>query len=101
MLNAVNVTGNLVQTPELRHTTTDKSVTNFTLAVERDYVVKGEERKTDFVDVVAWDKTAEFVTANLSKGQKATVSGRLQSKIVDNDGLKHKVIELVAQHIYF
>lgn len=101
MLNAVNVTGNLVQTPELRHTSNGKAVTNFTLAVERDYVPKGEERKADFVDVIVWEKTAEFACDNLAKGQKATVSGRLQSKIVENDGAKHKVIELVANHIYF
>ena len=100
MLNVANISGNLVETPELHTTSNGKSVTSFTIAVPRDYVPKGEERKTDFIDVIAWGASAEYACNNFKKGQHVTVSGRMQTHINERDGSKYKVVELLANHIY-
>ena len=61
MLNRIIVQGRIVKKPEMRVTQSGKSVASFTLAVERDYAAQGQERETDFLDVNAWNQTAEFV----------------------------------------
>ena len=68
MLNVAVVMGRLVADPELRHTPSDVAVTSFTLAVDRSYVKSGAERQTDFIDIVAWRGTAEFVCKYFRKG---------------------------------
>lgn len=79
MLNVITIQGRLTRDPELRHTTNGTAVASFALAVDRDYTSKdGGERETDFVDIVAWRGTAEFVSKYFTKGQLAIVSGRLQ-----------------------
>ena len=75
MLNQITVMGRLTKEPELRTTGGGTSVCSFTLAVDRDY---GEDKQTDFIPVVAWKKTAEFVSKYFSKGRMACVAGRLQ-----------------------
>ena len=102
MLNRVSIQGRLVSTPELRHSTSDIAVTTFTLAVGRSYVKKGEERLTDFVDVVAWRSIAEFICRNFSKGQMIIVTGAIQTRTyTGDDGKNRKVTEVVADNAYF
>lgn len=102
MLNVAAIMGRLTADPELRHTQNDIAVTSFTVAVDRSYARAGTERQTDFIDVVAWRQTAEFVCKYFSKGRLAVVEGRLQSRTyTDREGAKRKAVELVADNIYF
>lgn len=103
MLNQITIAGRLTHDPELRHTASGTAVTSFSLAVERDYTSKdGGERETDFIDVVAWRGTAEFVRNYFTKGQMAIVSGRLQIRPwTDDNGNKRRSTEVVAEHVYF
>ena len=102
MLNQIILQGRLTKDPEIRYTQSQTPVTTITLAVERDFVQKGDARQTDFVDVVAWSKTAEFVHGNFTKGQLALVTGRLQSRDwTDKDGNKRRQWEVVADRVHF
>ena len=103
MLNVITIQGRLTHDPELRHTASGTAVASFSLAVERDYTSKdGGERETDFIDVVAWRGTAEFVRNYFTKGQMAIVSGRLQIRPwTDDKGTKRRSTEVVAEHVYF
>ena len=78
MLNHIVLMGRLTRDPELRRTGSGIAVASFTLAVDRDFTAQGAERETDFVDIVAWRNTAEFVSKYFTKGRMAVVSGRLQ-----------------------
>ena len=78
MLNRITMTGRLVADPELRRTQSGVSVTSFRIANDRDYG-KGEEKETDFFDVVAWRSTAEFICKYFTKGRMISVDGRLQT----------------------
>lgn len=99
MLNQITVMGRLTKDPELRTTGGGSPVCSFTLAVDRDY---GEDKQTDFIPVVAWKKTAEFVSKYFSKGRMACVTGRLQLRdYEDKDGVKRRVAEIVANSVYF
>ena len=101
MLNEITIMGRLCADPELKTTQSGTPVTNFTVACDRDREVNGE-RQTDFIEVVAWSGTAEFVNRYFRKGQMAVVSGRLQSrKWEDRDGNKRVSWEIVADHVYF
>lgn len=101
-LNNITIMGRMTRDPELRQTAGGTSVCTFTLACERDYAPEGTERKTDFVDIVVWKQTAEFVSRYFSKGSMAVVSGRLQNREwTDKDGNKRKSAEVVADHVYF
>lgn len=101
MLNHIVLMGRLTRDPELRHTQTGVAVASFTLAVDRDYGTR-EERQTDFIDIVAWRNTGEFVAKYFTKGQMAAVSGRLQLRDwTDTDGKKRKAAEVVASNVYF
>jgi single-strand DNA-binding protein len=102
-MNQVVLMGRLTATPELRHTPSGTAVTTFTLAVDRGYTPKdGGERQTDFIDIVAWRNTADFVTKYFTKGQMAAVVGRLQIRsYTDKDGIKRKAAEVVADNVYF
>ena len=103
MLNQVVLMGRLTQDPELRHTQAGTAVTRFTLAVDRDFQSRdGGDKKTDFIDIVAWRNTAEFVSKYFSKGRQAVVSGRLQiNDWTDRDGGKRRSAEVVADNVYF
>ena len=103
MLNRVNLMGRLVRDPELRQTTGGTPVASFTLAVEQDFKDKSTgERSADFIDIVAWRQTGEFVSRYLSKGRMAIVDGRLQARTwKDKNGNSRKTVEVVADHVYF
>ena len=101
MLNKIILMGRLTREPELRTTQSGVSVTTFTLAVERDFQ-RGEEKQTDFIDIVAWRGTADFVHRNFRKGQLVAVTGRLQSrKWEDREGNKRVSFEVVAEEVHF
>ncbi len=102
MLNCAIIMGRLVADPELRTTTTGLPVTSFTVAVDRSYVKPGEERQTDFIDVVAWRQTAEFVTRFFRKGSMIAVQGSIQVRpYEDKNGNKRKAFEIVADRVEF
>lgn len=102
MLNIIAVMGRMVAEPELRKTTTGVSTTTFTIACERNFVKQGEQRQTDFFDIVAWRNTAEFVCKYFRKGQLIAVNGSLQTRSYeDKSGNKRKVYEIVADNLHF
>lgn len=102
MLNRIIVMGRLTRDPELRTTQSGTAVTSFTLAVDRDYKGQDGERETDFVDIVAWRSSAEFVSKHFSKGSMAIVDGRLQIRqYTDKEGNKRRACEVVAESVYF
>ena len=102
MLNKIILMGRLTRDPELRKTGNGTAVTSFTLAVDRDYKPQDGERETDFIDVVAWRSTAEFVFKYFSKGRMAVVEGRLQIRDwTDKDGNKRRSTEVIADNVYF
>ncbi len=102
MLNKAILMGRLVADPELRRTPNNNSVTSFTLAVNRSFVRQGEQPQTDFIDVVAWGKTAEFVSRYFVKGQLVAVAGRIQTRTwEDKQGNKRKSVEVVAEEVHF
>lgn len=94
--------GRLVANPELRHTQNGLSVTSFTLAVDRSYARAGEEKVTDFIDIVAWRSSADFAAKWFSKGQLVAVDGSLQTRTYqDKNGINRKVYEVVADKLHF
>ena len=103
MLNKLVIMGRMTKDPELKQTGSGVSVTSFSLAVERDFKDKQSgEKTTDFIDVVAWRGTADFVSKYFSKGRMAIVEGKLQTRDwMDKDGNKRKVTEVVADNVYF
>ena len=103
MLNHITIMGRLTRDPELRYTQSQTPVTSFTLAVDRDFVGRDSgERQTDFIDVVAWRQTGEFVSKYFTKGSMAVVSGRLQIRDwTDRDGNKRRSAEVLAEDVYF
>ena len=102
MLNIAAIMGRLTADPELRHTTSGVPVTTFTLAVDRSYARQGQERQTDFIDVVAWRNTAEFVCKYFAKGRMMAVSGSIQTRnYEDKQGNRRKAFEIVANDISF
>ena len=103
MLNKIFLMGRLTRDPELRRTQTGTPVASFSLAVDRDFKDKATgERSTDFIDVVAWRQTAEFVSRYFTKGRMAVVEGRLQIRDwTDKEGGKRRSAEVVADNIYF
>jgi single-strand DNA-binding protein len=102
MLNKIFIMGRLTRDPELRRTQSGTAVTSFSLAVDRDFKSQSGEKETDFIDVVAWRSTAEFVAKYFAKGRMAVVEGRLQMRDwTDRDGNKRRSAEVVADNIYF
>ncbi len=102
MLNVVVLTGRLVADPELRHTPNNTSVTSFTIAVNRSYSKSSEERQTDFIDIVAWRNTAEFICRYFKKGQLIAIEGSIQVRqYQDKDGNKRKAVEVIANNVHF
>ena len=103
MLNRIILMGRLTRDPELRHTQSGTAVASFTLAVDRDFKNKQSgEKETDFIDVVAWRQTGEFVSRFFNKGRMAVVEGRLQIREwTDKEGNKRRTAEVVADNVYF
>ena len=104
MLNHIVLMGRLTRDPELRRTGSGIPVTTFALAVDRDFGSNKEtgEKETDFIDIVTWRNTAEFVAKYFTKGRMAVVSGRLQIRTWnDKDGNKRRSAEVVADNVYF
>ena len=103
MLNHITIMGRLVADPELRTTPSGVTVATVRLAVDRDFKNKQTgERETDFINVVAWRQTAEFVSRYFTKGRMAVVEGRLQIRpYTDRDGNKRNATEVVAESVYF
>jgi single-strand DNA-binding protein len=102
MLNIAALMGRLTNDPELRHTPSNVAVTTFTLAVSRSYVKQGAERETDFIDVVAWRNTAEFICKYFKKGQMMALEGSIQTRTyTDKEGKNRKAFEILADNVYF
>ena len=102
MLNFAVIMGRLTADPELRQTPNGVAVTTFTVAVDRGFIRQGEERKADFINVVAWRQTAEFVSRYFTKGSMIAVQGSIQTRTYDDkNGLKRYVVEIVADNVSF
>jgi len=102
MLNKAILMGRLVADPELRRTQQGTAVTSFTLAVNRSFTRNGDQPQTDFIDIVAWQNTAEFVSKWFKKGMQVAVSGRIQTRNwEDRQGQKRKSVEVVAEEVHF
>lgn len=102
-MNKVVLIGRLTRNPEIKYTqATNTLVATFTLAINRRYVKQGEERQADFINVVAFGKTGEFVEKYFTKGQQIGVTGRLQSRnYEDNNGSTHYITEVIAEELDF
>ena len=101
MLNHIVVMGRLTRDPELRKTASGVSVTSFSVAVDRDFSQDGQ-KETDFLDVVAWRSTAEFVCRYFQKGKPILVEGRLQvTNYTDKNGEKRRRYEVVTDNVHF
>lgn len=102
MLNVVAIMGRLVADPELRTTTQGTNVCTFRIACERSYTQKGQQRQADFVDIVAWGKTAEFICKFFQKGSMIAIDGSLQTRnYQDKQGNKRTAVEVLANNISF
>lgn len=102
MLNRVILMGRLVADPELKTTPSGISVTSFRIAVERSYAKAGEERQADFINVVCWRNTAEFVCKYFRKGSLIALEGQLQGRTYqDKDGSNRYIVEVVADKVSF
>ena len=102
MLNNAVIMGRLVADPELRTTGNGTSVTSFAVAVDRRFARSGEDRQTDFIDVIAWRQTADFVCKYFRKGSMIAIQGYIQTRTYeDKNGNKRKAVELVADNVSF
>ena len=101
-MNVITLMGRLTVDPELKTTNNGNSVTSFTLAVDRSYTPKGEQKQTDFINCVAWRGTAEFISKYFRKGQRMAVKGELQQRTYTaNDGSKRNVYEVIVDGAFF
>ena len=101
-MNVVCLLGRMVAEPELKHTQSGVAVCSFRIAVDRAYQVKGQERQADFINIVAWRNTAEFVCRYFHKGQRIALQGSLQSRsYTAQDGSKRTVYEVVVDNAFF
>lgn len=97
-MNQCQLMGRLVRDPELKYTPQGTAVTSFTLAVDRRF----NRDKADYINIIAWRQTAEFVAKHFAKGQRVAIVGSIQTRSwEDNDGGKHKAVEIVADSVYF
>lgn len=102
MLNVVAIMGRLVADPELRTTTQGTNVCTFRIACERSYTPKGQQRQADFVDIVAWGKTAEFICKFFQKGSMIAIDGSIQTRHYQGkDGSNRTAVEVLANNISF
>lgn len=102
MINKVILSGRITKDIEIKQTPNGNTVTQFSLAVERNYAKQGEERQTDFISCVAWGKTAEFIGRFFYKGRSIVIIGNLRSRTYDDkNGTKHYVTEVFADEAQF
>ena len=102
MLNHITLMGRLTRDPELRRTGSGTAVASFTIAVDRDFSGKDSEKKTDFIDCVAWRQTGEFISKYFTKGRMIVVDGRLEMRDwTDKDGNKRRSAEAIVENAYF
>lgn len=102
MINVAILMGRLVADPELKQTPNGVPVIAFRIAVDRAYVPKGGERQADFIDIVAWRNTAEFVSKYFSKGKMIIVEGSIQTRSYeDKNGNKRTAVEVLADNVQF
>lgn len=102
MLNKVVLMGRITAEPELKTTNSGVSVVSFNIAVDRNYCKQSEERETDFINIVAWRNTAEFICKYFAKGQLIVLEGSLQTRTYqDRDGNNRTVTEVVADNVFF
>ena len=102
MLNCVTLMGRLTADPEVRTTTTGKSVCTFSIAVDRSFAKAGEQRQADFINIVTWENTANFVSRYFAKGSMIAVQGSIQTRpYEDKNGNKRTAFEVVAREVSF
>ncbi len=101
MTNVAVVTGRICNDIEVRKTPQGVSVCRFTVAVNRDYTKQGEERQTDFIDILAWRNTSEFIGKYFQKGSMIEVVGSIQTGSYEKDGIKRRTFEIVADKVSF
>lgn len=102
MLNIVALMGRLTADPELRHTTSGIASCSFSIAVDRSFVRAGEERKADFINIITWRQTAEFVCKYFHKGNMIAIDGSIQTRnYEDKTGAKRTAFEVVASNVHF
>ena len=104
MLNRIIIMGRLTADPELRQTSNGVNTCQITVAVNRNYVAQGQERQADFINVVAWRSTAEFISRYFSKGKMIIVEGSLRTRTYDDKrypDVKHYVTEVYADNVSF
>lgn len=104
MLNKVIIMGRLTADPELRQTPSNVSTCSFTVACDRNFAAQGQERQADFISVVAWRQTAEFISRYFSKGSMIVVEGNLRTRNYNDKrypDVKHYVTEVYADQVYF
>jgi len=101
-MNRIILMGRLAKDPDVKVTTSGKTVCTFRLAVDRPFASKNGQREADFIPIQTWNKTAEICGNSLSKGQRALVEGRLQTRSYDGkDGNKHYMTEVIADRVEF
>ena len=101
-MNNVSLIGRLTADPELRHTQSDIATTRFSIAVDRTYSRQGEEKQTDFISIVAWRQTAEFICKYFSKGQRIALTGSIRTgSYTDRDGNKRYTFDVQADNVEF
>lgn len=102
MLNRAILMGRITKSPELKNTQSGIPVIQISIAVDRDYTPKGQEKQTDFINIVAWRNTAEFIAKHFEKGQLIALAGSIQTRnYTDNQGNKRSVTEVIADQVYF
>ena len=102
MINSVVLMGRLTYEPEIKVTPSGVSVIRFQMAVDRNYQSQSQEKQTDFIDVVAWRQTAEFISRYFHKGSMIAIVGTIQTNsFTDRDGNKRKSVEVVANNVSF
>ena len=101
MLNKVILMGRLTRDPELKSTPQGVSTCSFSIAVDRNFVRQGEERKADFINCVAWRQTAEFIPRYFKKGNMVALEGSIQTRSWDDDGKNRYVTEVIVSQVYF
>lgn len=102
MLNKVILMGRLTREPELKYTPSNVAVCSFSIAVDRRYAKPGEQRETDFINIVAWRNTAEFISKYFTKGQLINICGSLQTRTWDDEkGNTRYVTEVIVDEVNF
>ena len=102
MLNCVTLMGRLTADPEVRTTTTGKSVCTFSIAVDRSFARAGEQRQTDFINIVAWESQANFISRYFGKGSMIAIQGSIQTRSYeDKNGNKRTAFEVIAREVSF